>query len=277
MKTPEQFPNGQAAFRGDGPYWRGFLRHPVRGGLRAIWLVLELVYALVSFGLRVRFARQEQKVAVRKQCITRHGRRLLRVFNFRGRCEGAIPTSGLVVSNHLSYLDIVFLGSVMSAVFVSKKEVQSWPLIGPVVTAAGTLYVDREKRTEVARLATEIKALLDAGNVVVFFPEGTSSDGESVLPFKSSLLEPAVQAQCPVIGASVHYHLPDGDAGQEVCYWREMTFAPHLLNLLTKKELHGWVKFGEPQEPSGDRKELARRMQATVAALQAEVKAAALK
>lgn len=96
---------------------------------------------------------------------------------------------GLLVSNHLSYVDVLVIGAITPAIFVSKNEARHWPVFGALARLAGTIFVRRDKRTDVARLAAEIKNALDAGVLVVLFPEGTSSAGARVLPFKSALLQ----------------------------------------------------------------------------------------
>jgi 1-acyl-sn-glycerol-3-phosphate acyltransferase len=132
---------------------------------------------------------------------------------------------------------------------------------------AGTLYVQRERRGDVGRVSEQMRRVLDDGHVVVFFPEGTSSGGDTVLPFRSSLLEPVARQHIPVTPAALSYALDDGDPAEEVCYWKDMTLLPHLLNLLTKRVIRARVAFGEPRVHTGDRKELARELHAEVRAL----------
>jgi 1-acyl-sn-glycerol-3-phosphate acyltransferase len=109
-------------------------------------------------------------------------------------------------------------------VFVAKSEVKSWPVIGWLTQLGGTLFVDRGRRTHVSRVNDAIQAVLEQGALVVLFPEGTSSDGRTVLPFKSSLLEPAAQSAHPISVSAIQYSIEDGDAGAEVCYWGSHTF-----------------------------------------------------
>jgi 1-acyl-sn-glycerol-3-phosphate acyltransferase len=170
----------------------------------------------------------------------------------------------LLVSNHLSYLDILAISSVTPAVFVSKAEVRSWPLFGWFATIAGTVFIQRERRTHVGEVNREIEIALAAGALVVVFPEGTSSDGTDVLPFRASLLEPALRGGHEISVSWIHYELPDGDARNEVCYWGEHSFLPHLVNLLGKKSVHATVRFGKFQRTTDDRKELAQQLRAAV-------------
>jgi 1-acyl-sn-glycerol-3-phosphate acyltransferase len=168
----------------------------------------------------------------------------------------------MIVSNHLSYLDIPVLASVRPAVFVAKADVSLWPVLGWYTRLAGTLYVERERRRDVSRMQAAMSQVLDERHVLLFFPEGTSSGGETVLPFRSSLLEPVARKSFPVTPVALSYA-----AAEEVCYWGDMTLFPHLLNLLTKREIRVAVAFGEPHVHDADRKELARRLHAEVLAL----------
>ena len=116
-------------------------------------------------------------------------------------------------------------------------------MVGWLARRAGTIFIERAKRGDVARVNEEAERLLESGVLLVVFPEGTSSDGREVLPFKSSLLEPIVGRRHPLSVAHISYEVEDGDAGEDVCYWGDMTFGPHLLKLLTKRRVCASVTF----------------------------------
>src|SRR6185436_7426012 len=97
--------------------------------------------------------------------------------------DGPCPRDGLLVSNHLSYLDILVLATLTPAVFVSKSEVKNWPVFGWFARMAGTIFLQRTRRADVVRISEEITTVLRGGHLVVLFPEGTSSNGRQVLPF----------------------------------------------------------------------------------------------
>ena len=103
--------------------------------------------------------------------------------------------------------------------------------------------------------------------LVVLFPEGTSTNGQTLLPFKSSLLEPATNPAWPLAIGWIHYEIDDGDASNEVCYWGDHTFFPHMLNLLSKRRVRATVRFGEFSRRNSDRKELAQQLRAEILAL----------
>ncbi len=173
-----------------------------------------------------------------------------------------MPLSGLLVSNHLSYLDVLVLSSIRPCVFVAKRDVAAWPLFGWLARAAGTIFVDRKHRLSSPAVVGLVRDAIAGGSVVVLFPEGTSSDGSTVLPFKSALLESAVQLRCPVASASIQYALDDGSVADEVCYWRDMILLPHLFNLFFKREIRAKYSFSagksSGRQSQGDRTRTAR-------------------
>jgi 1-acyl-sn-glycerol-3-phosphate acyltransferase len=178
-----------------------------------------------------------------------------------------MPSSGLLVSNHLSYLDIVILSSIRPCVFVAKRDVASWPLFGWLARAAGAIFVDRKSRFLSVKAVDLIREAIGSGTTVVLFPEGTSSDGSTVLPFKSALLESIVQLRCPVGSASVGYALNNGSVPDEVCYWRDMTLVPHLLNLFFKPEIRANYSFSPAKVRGGNRKQIAHELRDEIISL----------
>jgi len=113
----------------------------------------------------------------------------------------------------------------------------------------------------------QISCAIESGLLVVLFREGTSSDGETVRPFKSSLLQAAVDSHCATAAAGIDYELADGSVADEVCYWRDMTLVPHLLNLLGKHTIESRACFSPARTRGTDRKTRACELRAEVAAL----------
>lgn len=144
---------------------------------------------------------------------------------------------GAVVANHGSWLDIFALNAAQQVFFVSKAEVARWPGIGWLARATGTVFINRNGREAQAQKLL-FEARLRAGHRLLFFPEGTSTDGVRVLPFKSTLfaaffshgLEELLQIQ-PV---SVIYHAPPGEDARFYGWWGDMGFGPHLLKVLAQ-------------------------------------------
>ncbi len=239
---------------------KAWLKHPFRVTGRLLWLSGDLVLAAADFVFRWAFRPGKSRAARQAEWLQHHSRRLLRIFQVQPQVAGQVPSAGLLVCNHLSYLDILVLAACTPAVFVSKREIKYWPVFGWFACLCGTIFVDRERRTRVGRSNDEIQAALDRGSLVILFPEGTSSDGQTVLPFKSALLEPAARQTGPLSLGLIRYELDDGDVGGEICYWKDMTFVPHAINLLSKRTLRVFVRFAPSHTNGADRKELARQL-----------------
>ena len=242
-------------------------RHPLRVMGRCARLAGELGYSALRFAaLSVRHG-GTLAPSPRARWLQHVCRRVLRVFSLEHEVHGPMPTRGLLVCNHLSYLDILVLSATTPCIFVAKLEVRGWPVFGWFASRAGTLFLQREARSAAARVAGEIRAALDAGMLVVLFPEGTTSDGRDVLPFKSSLLEAAVGSPHDLSAGHIAYTVSDGSVADEVCYWRDMTLVPHLLNLLRKQKLGARLRFTEMSAAGADRKQLAQELRSAVVRL----------
>ncbi|MEI7534353.1 MAG: lysophospholipid acyltransferase family protein [Verrucomicrobiae bacterium] len=241
-----------------------------RAAVKLVWFLLQVAVNVGVYFLTVTFVSKESKRAARANWLNFCCRRHLRIFGCTRQITGEVPTSGLLVSNHLSYLDILTLCASAPSVFVSKADVRRWPLFGWLATLAGTVFIERERRSHVGAVNQEIQSALASGMLVVIFPEGTSSDGTDVLPFRSSLLEPALRGHHQISTAWIHYALDDGDAKSEVCYWGDHVFFPHLLNLLGKKSVRATARFGKFQRTTEDRKQLAGQLREAVLKLKSE-------
>jgi len=206
-------------------------------------------------------------VRSRGEWLTRWSRRTLRVIHVQLQFSGAPPSGGLLVANHLTYLDILVLAAAHPMVFVAKSEVRAWPVFGWLARMGGTLFVRRDHRGDVSRVNAELAAAVAAGSVVVVFPEGTSSDGHEVLPFRSSLLAPAAAGAWPVTPAWIGYEMPEGSVEDEVCYWRDMVFLPHFLNLLSQPRINATIRFGRTVVAGTDRKRVALELHDAVVGL----------
>src|SRR5437773_8725197 len=232
--------------------------------LRGIWRAFAVGFfslcALVETATTIPFFTHAGSLQARAAWLGRWSCFASRVVGIRVMTRGSMPRSGLLVCNHLSYLDVIVLSSIRPCVFVAKRDVAAWPLFGWLARAAGTIFVDRQRRLASADVVDLVREAVAGGLLVVLFPEGTSSDGSTVLPFKSALLESAVQLRCPVAAAAIEHALDQGSVADEVCYWRDMILVPHLLNLFFKREIRSNCSFSVPKIPSGGRKEIAREL-----------------
>ena len=170
-------------------------------------------------------------------------RGVLAVLGIRFTVEGRPARSGLVVSNHLSYLDILIYSAAMPCVFVSKVEVNKWPYFGAAARAGGTIFIDRRSRASAAAVAVEIGERLAHDVPVLVFPEGTSTDGSSVQHFHAGLFEPAIKAQAPVTAAAVRYLIGEGIHERELCWFGDAPFLPHLWKALGAPDFRAAVTF----------------------------------
>ena len=241
----------------------------IRAAGRLCWFAWECLVIITNYFTTAARAPKDKQRVERAAWLSRSSRRHLKIFGYSANVSGSIPKSGILISNHLSYLDILAISAVTPAVFVSKAEVKSWPLFGWFATIAGTVFVDRSRRTQVGEVNQEIETALAAGALVVIFPEGTSSDGKDMLPFRTSLLEPAASGEHEISVAWLHYELTDGDASNEVCYWGDHHFLNHLMNMLGKKSIRATLRFARFNRTTDDRKELAKQLREAVLELKA--------
>src|SRR6266699_4534623 len=151
------------------------------GVWRACAVTFFSLCALVENAITIPFFARTARLHARAAWLHRWSRFACRVLGIRVTTRGSMPSSGLLVSNHLSYLDIVVLSSVQPCAFVAKRDVARWPLFGWLAHAAGTIFVDRERKFSSPKVVSGIRDAIAGGSVVVLFPEGTSSDGSTVL------------------------------------------------------------------------------------------------
>lgn len=230
-----------------------------RNAIRFKWVLLRAASAAA-------FQHQKWSNAEREDWLHQYSPDVLKAFGVEVTTYGVAPASGLVVSNHLSYLDILTLSAVFSCSFVSKDDVERWPLVGWLCLVAGTIFLDRRSRGDTVRVNDLVIRRLLEGSPVVVFPEGTSTDGSAILPFKSSLLQPAIDARVSITPLHISYSVEEGDAATEVCYWGNMVFLPHLWHMLGTKGIKATVHIGAPQY-FADRKSAAMGSREAVVAM----------
>ena len=183
------------------------------------------------------------------------GKSLLRVFRIKLVCKGSFPNKAfLLVSNHLSYIDIMLYHSVLNCSFLSKIEVASWPLIGKIFSYIGaTYYIDRRKKKDLLRVIPLLSGALEAGKKICFFPEGTTSNGKELRKFYPSLFECASRSKVPVVVSSITYYAitqkKDFSVHDDVCWWgEESRFLDHCLKLFrSKTQIRAYVNIS-PKE-----------------------------
>jgi 1-acyl-sn-glycerol-3-phosphate acyltransferase len=203
----------------------------------------------------------------RTHALHRWARAVATLLGMRMETRGSPPVAPFfLVSNHVSYTDIVLIAAQLPCVFVAKAEVARWPVMGGICRIVDTVFIDRTNKRDIPRAMAEIESVLGQGRGVVVFPEGTSTSGESVLRFRPSLLETAARAGIPVSHACLYYETPPGhpSARDTVCWFGGVGFLGHMLKILQLPWIRARVTFGGDVIRGGDRKELASRLHAAV-------------
>ena len=185
----------------------------------------------------------------RAQWIQIASRIILRSMGIQYTMKGTPPTHGLVVSNHLSYVDILVLSAEMPCAVVAKIEIGSWPFFGSTARMGGTIFVDRGSLKSAQSVAEQIteRLKMPIAVPVLLFPEGTSTDGRQVLRFHSRLIDPATSLGAPITAASIRYVLEGGVEERELCWFDEMYFVTHLWRALGAVGFSAEVTYGEPR------------------------------
>jgi 1-acyl-sn-glycerol-3-phosphate acyltransferase len=223
--------------------------------------------ALAAAGRLVFAFAPKTRLRWRAWLFSRGSRKVLAVLGFDVRVSGRAPRPPyLLVTNHLSYMDVMVLASQLGCVFVAKAEIRGWPVLGPICRLFGTIFINRQERRDIPRVTAELEAALGRDLGVVLFPEGTSSAGAGLLPFRSPLLAPAARLGIPVHYAALGYETVPGDppAHLAVCWWGNTPFAPHVLQLVRLRRVTATVDFGEEPIVEPDRKFLAVRLREAV-------------
>ena len=211
-------------------------------------------------------------------------RRIVRALGLTCEIEGPLPEAGArgvaVVANHLSYLDILVMSATRPFVMVSKSEVRTWPLLGWITAQAGTIYVERAdvkggQRQTHAEVNAMMAEALRSGLPVLFYPEGTTSTGDGVLPFRRGLFNSVVCDGVPVKTAALAYEMDSSNAGctlaEDVCFVGDAKFGPHLFKALGLKGLKAKIRFGTEEIAGVDRFALALNARDRVCELYEEI------
>ena len=242
-----------------------WLRASLKIGLVSLWTLG--VVAVLYTGLLLTIPSPGLAARWRSFIFKNWSRGLLILGGVRRHIEGNPPTAPfLLVSNHLSYVDVAVLGSVIGGVFVAKAEISDWPAIGFLCRSVETIFIDREVRRQIPEVMAEIERQLGHGQGVILFAEGTSSVGDSVLPFRPALLEPAARSNLPVSYASLSYRTPEREppAHLSVCWWGGAPFVPHALEFFKLRRVDATVVFGDQRFQNRNRKVLANELRSAI-------------
>ncbi len=198
--------------------------------------------------------------------------KLLRILNIVLSVHGARPdedaTHLIVVSNHVSWLDIFVINSTQPSRFIAKSEIRDWPIAGWLVEHAGTIFVRRAKRSDTSRTNAEIHEALAQGDAVAIFPEGTTTAGNQLLKFHTSLFEPAVANAAHVSPAAIRYRQLDGEPAEAALFIGETTFSESINAIIAQPKMIAEITFAPSiAAATMTRRELALASETAIAAI----------
>lgn len=225
------------------------------------WRLARLLVHLAA-GLAAACALPRLGAARRERVIAWWSRGLLNALGVRLRVDGEPPAGpGLVVANHVSWLDVAALAALRPALFVCKSEIASWPAIGWLLARAGTIFIRRGSLRDLWRVHLHLRDALRNQCDAAAFPEGTTSTGNGVLPFRPAMFQSAIDAGVPVHPLALAY------SGPEAAYVGDTSFARSFASILAARRLELRVAVLDPLDTGGaNRRILALRARLVIAA-----------
>jgi len=224
---------------------------------RVVRVLLHGVEGLVTTLCVFPFATVERK----RRLVQRWSARLLSLLHIESRPDGRFEASEgnvLIVANHVSWLDIFVINAQQPARFVAKADLAHWPLIGTLIRGSGTIFIERARRSDTRRVNETATQALRGGDVVVVFPEGTTTDGSGLLRFHASLLQPIIDANGRVRPVAIRYRDVDGARSMVPTYGDE-SFATSFWRVCGERRLFVDVIATPPiAAVATHRRELAR-------------------
>jgi 1-acyl-sn-glycerol-3-phosphate acyltransferase len=236
----------------------------------SLWLFFFGVLAIVHLCISVLGLPNRWKIVSRwTRGFTWLMRRILNIkITVEGDAGELESGSYVIISNHLGYLDGIVLGSLFPVIFVSKKEVKSWPLVGWWTTLCGTVFINRQKKGHIPLAVTGISQRLKQGANILLFPEGAATNGERMLPFQTAPLAAPLRSRAIIVPITLAYQSieeqPISAANRDLIYcYGGMSFGPHFLKLLGLRQvevratIHPKIDCSRYEDNSAGRKRLA--------------------
>ena len=226
----------------------------VRAAFRLVRTALHVLGGALTVALVFPVCRD----AHRQRLNQRWSAHLVRILGVELRWSGVASRIGLIVANHISFLDIYIINAIMPASFVSKDDVRKWPLIGWLAANTGTIFMARGSRSAAQRTRETCAERLRQGQRVALFPEGTTSTGDTVLPFHSALLQAAIDTGADVIPLAIRYTDAKGNRSYATAYVGDMNLLQCLWNIACSSLIMVYIDI-LPTLPTGglDRRHLS--------------------
>ena len=209
----------------------------VRAAFRLARTALHVLGGALTVALVFPVCRNENRQRLKR----RWSAHLVTILGVELRCSGVASASGLIVANHISFLDIYVINAIMPASFVSKDEVRKWPLIGWFAANTNTIFMARGSRSAAQRTRETCAEHLRQGKCVALFPEGTTSAGDTVLPFHSALLQAAIDTGADMIPLAIRYTDAKGNRSYATAYVGDMSLMQCLWNIACSPRIFVYV------------------------------------
>ncbi len=231
---------------------------------RGLWHVLDGLWTIHRVFPRL-------APADRTERVRQWSRQMLAILRVDLHVLGEPPAQGplLVVCNHISWLDILVLNAAQPTRFVSKADVRHWPVLGALITGAGTLYIERESRRDAMRVVHQMADALRAGDMLSVFPEGTTGDGRELLPFHGNLLQAAIAVNVAVLPVALRFVEAGTDRPSDApTYIGDTTLIASIWRTVTAGNVCAELRYGVPQRAGGmDRRTWAQVLRRDIGAM----------
>ncbi|MDE1941938.1 MAG: 1-acyl-sn-glycerol-3-phosphate acyltransferase [Betaproteobacteria bacterium] len=236
--------------------------------IRSVRLLLHVVRGVTTTAVILPWSSRK----LRDRLIQNWAADLMRLLRVTVRIRGTLPERHhfpvVLTANHISWVDIFAIHSVYPVRFVSKSEVRHWPVFGWLAAKTGTLFLVRSSRKQTAAIGQEMEDVLATGDSLGLFPESTTSEGMTVLPFRTSLLQAAINRETVLLPVALRYRLEDERHNPHIPFIGEMTFARSLARVLSSPPSLVEIRIGAIVTPNGrHRRDLALHLEQITASL----------
>ena len=240
--------------------------HPIVRSFRICRVAIHILYGLSVSATVLSYLEHQKKHLI----IKLWSEKLLHILNVKLTVEGSPPSQRLsntmFVSNHISWLDIYALNSVHPVRFIAKSEVARWPILGWLAKQANTIFIERARKKDAQRITIEATESLKNGDCLCYFPEGTTTNGTELLPFKSSLIQAAINTHGDVWPLAIYYPNQDGSPNTRMAFAGETTFIGSIWQIISLQESEVKLYFLQRIQSRGyERRELTQCIKMLIA------------